>query len=131
MARNFPQRGRITHAHPRHLSLLSTAPSAPPQNVAAYNLSSTSVNVTWFPVPSHSLNGILQRYLVFYCEATVQNSPPNEITVSNRSLSVVIPALKKFTVYSVWVKAVTMVAGPSSVPLNVSTDQDGRSCLFL
>lgn len=50
-----------------------------------------------------------------------------EIVVGNTSLSVVISALKKFTVYSVWVKAATRAAGPSSTALNVSTDEDGEA----
>lgn len=53
-----------------------------------------------------------------------------EIAVGNMSLSVVISALKKFTVYSVWVKAVTRAAGPSSTALNVSTDEDGKACII-
>ena len=99
------------------LTFLSPAPSAPPENVTAYNLSSTSVNVTWFPVPTHLLNGLLQSYRVFYREVSVKYLPTMEIAVGNTSLSVVISALKKFTVYSVWVKAVTGAAGPSSVAL--------------
>lgn len=106
------------------------APRVPPKNVTAYNLTSTSVNVTWFPVPNHLLNGILQSYRVFYREAFVKNSPPMEIAVGSTSLSVVISALKKFTVYSVWVKAVTRAAGPSSTALNVSTDEDGKACII-
>ena len=50
-----------------------------------------------------------------------------EIAIGNTSLSVVISALKKFTVYSVWVKAVSRAAGPSSTALNVSTDEDGEA----
>ena len=49
-----------------------------------------------------------------------------EIAVRNTSLSVVISALKKFIVYSVWVRAVTRAVGPSSKALNVSTDEDGE-----
>ena len=108
-------------------TFLSSAPNAPPENVTAYNLSSTSVNVTWFPVPSHSLNGILQSYRVFYRDASVPHSPSMEIVVGNTTLSVVISALKKFTIYSVWVKAVTRAAGPSSTTVHVSTDEDGEA----
>lgn len=54
-----------------------------------------------------------------------------EIAVGNTSLTVVISALKKFTVYSVWVKAVTRAVGPSSKALNVSTDEDGEAGILL
>jgi len=50
-----------------------------------------------------------------------------EIAVGNTSLFVVISDLKKFTVYSVWVKTVTKTVGPSSTALNVSTDEDGET----
>ena len=102
-------------------------PSVPPENVTAHNLSSTSVNVTWFPVPKDLLNGILQSYRVFYREASDKNSPSMEIDVGNASLFAVISDLKKFTVYSVWVKAVARTVGPSSTVLNVSTDEDGET----
>ena len=54
-----------------------------------------------------------------------------EISVGNTSLTVGISDLKKFTVYSVWVKAVTRVVGPSSKALNVSTDEDGEAGIQL
>jgi len=50
-----------------------------------------------------------------------------EIDVGNASLFAVISDLKKFTVYSVWVKAVARTVGPSSTVLNVSTDEDGET----
>ena len=53
-----------------------------------------------------------------------------EIAVGNTSFVVVISDLKKFTVYSVWVKAVTGTVGPSSMVLNVSTDEDGEAGLL-
>ncbi|XP_031573109.1 receptor-type tyrosine-protein phosphatase delta-like [Actinia tenebrosa] len=40
------------------------APSAPPQDVQAYNTSSTSIRVTWRPPPSDTLNGVLTKYEV-------------------------------------------------------------------
>lgn len=107
------------------------APSAPPVNVTAYNLSSTSVMVTWFPVPDDMLNGILQSYRVVYRKASSVNSAQLEMEVANTSLSVIISSLKKFTVYSVWVKAVTVAEGPSSAVVNVSTDEDGKVVLFI
>ena len=115
----------------QHFLFTFLAPSAPPENVTAYNLSSTSVMVTWFPVPDDMLNGILQSYRVVYREAFSVNSAQLEIEVANTSLSVIITSLKKFTVYSVWVKAVTVAEGPSSAVVNVSTDEDGKVVLFI
>lgn len=105
------------------------APSAAPGSVSAHNLSSTSIIVTWSRVPDDLLNGILQSYRVMLREAS-QSSHPKTIMVANTSLSVTISSLKKFTVYSVWVAAVTVVAGPNSDAVIVSTDEDGKFLLF-
>ena len=105
------------------------APSAAPESVSAYNLSSTSIVVTWSRVPDDLLNGILQSYRVMLREAS-QSSRPKTIMVANSSLSVIVSSLKKFTVYSVWVAAVTVVSGPNSAAFNVSTDEDGKLLLI-
>ena len=70
---------------------------------------------------------MLESYRVFYREVSVEHSPSMKIAVGNTTLTVVISALKKFTVYSVWVKAVTRAVGPSSTALNVSTGEDGEA----
>lgn len=70
---------------------------------------------------------MLQSYRVFYREVAVEHSPSIKIAVGNATLTVVISALKKFTVYSVWVKAVTKAVGPSSTARNVSTGEDGEA----
>lgn len=105
------------------------APSAAPESVSAYNLSSTSIVVTWSRVPDDLLNGILQSYRVMLREAS-QSSHPKTFMVANASLSVIISSLKKFTVYSVWVAAVTVVSGPNSAAVIVSTDEDGKLLLI-
>ena len=105
------------------------APSAAPESVSAYNISSTSIVVTWSRVPDNLLNGILQSYHVMLREAS-QSSRPKTIMVANSSLSVIVSSLKKFTVYSVWVAAVTVVSGPNSAAFNVSTDEDGKLLLI-
>ena len=105
------------------------APSAAPESVSAYNLSSTSIVVTWSRVPDDLLNGILQSYRVML-RGVSQSSRPKTIMVANASLSVIISSLKKFTVYSVWVAAVTVVSGPNSAAVIVSTDEDGKLLLI-
>ena len=59
-----------------------------------------------------------------------QSSRPKTIMVANASLSVIISSLKKFTVYSIWVAAVTVVSGPNSAAVIVSTDEDGKLLLI-
>nr|XP_058971065.1 uncharacterized protein LOC131797458 [Pocillopora verrucosa] len=100
------------------------APSAPPENVMSYNLSATSIYVTWSPVQEEFLNGILRAYQVFYRKSSDTISSPMEIFLTVSSPSVNISDLAKFTVYSVWVKAVTTAAGPSSIVVNVTTGED-------
>ena len=86
--------------------------------------------VTWFPVPDDLLNGILQSYRVLYRKASDESSPPVEIVVGNASLYVVISSLMKYTVYSVWVKAVTFAEGPNSAVVNVYTHEAGTPYLL-
>ena len=108
----------------------SPAPSAPPENVMSYNLSATSIYVTWSPVQEEFLNGILRAYQVFYRKSSDTISSPMEIFSTVSSPSVNISDLDKFTVYSVWVKAVTTAAGPSSIVVNVTTGEDGKIFFF-
>ena len=112
------------------LCFLSPAPSAPPENVMSYNLSVTSIYVTWSPVQEEFLNGILRAYQVFYRKSSDTISSPMEIFLTVSSPSVNISDLAKFTVYSVWVKAVTTAAGPSSIVVNVTTGEDGKIFFF-
>ena len=96
-----------------------SAPSAP-FNVTAFNLSSTSIMVTWrSPM---TLNGIVRSYRVEYTRIT--NNTVEDITTTNTS--VVIVMLEIFTAYQVQVFATTVAEGDGSVIVTVTTDEDSE-----
>ncbi|XP_065915767.1 phosphatidylinositol phosphatase PTPRQ-like [Dysidea avara] len=91
------------------------APSAP-LDITAFNVSSTSINVTWQPpmIP----NGIVRSYRVVY----TTGSTAADVTTTNTS--VVIAMLEIFTTYQVQVFATTVAEGDGSNIVMVTTDED-------
>ena len=119
-----------------------TAPSAP-LNVTAFNLSSTSIMVTW--QPPMTPNGIVEFYRVEFTSTTnyvdqefsgssddivdqafsgSTNGIINEIFTTNTS--VMISMLEKFTTYEVQVFATTIAEGNGSDVVIVTTDEDSE-----
>lgn len=90
----------------RGYNFFSLVPSLPPTNLAAYNTSSTSLMVTWNPVPQGFTHGIVLGYMVLYKRERDVNESYSNIT------SVVTTAqltnLDKFTMYSIKVLAFTI-----------------------
>lgn len=109
---------------------LSPVPDHPPSNVTAYNTSSTSINVTWQPIPPDHLNGILLGYHVRYWRADKPNDNIS-VAVANRTvLNTELTGLGKYKLYSIQVAGRTVAGvGNFSNPVFVRTEQDGRSCI--
>ena len=106
---------------------LSSVPSRPPQNLWANNISSTALNITWNPVPTGFVHGILRGYRVLYKETNKPSAPYTKITVPSRVRNIVIKDLKKFTNYSIMVLAFTIKGdGAQSPTIKVSTDEDSE-----
>ena len=106
---------------------LPSAPSQPPPNVQAYNLSSTSIRVTWSAISQSDVNGVLVGYEISYWEAAIVTEYPRVRTVTHITYEYVMSNLQHFTVYSVQVRAYTMAGkGPKSAIVNVSSDEDGE-----
>ncbi|RMX41265.1 hypothetical protein pdam_00012375, partial [Pocillopora damicornis] len=100
-------------------------PSRPPQNLWANNISSTALNITWNPVPTGFVHGILRGYRVLYKETNKPSAPFTKITVPPRVRKIVLKDLKKFTNYSIMVLAFTIKGdGAQSPTIKVSTDED-------
>lgn len=103
---------------------LFTVPSLPPTQLTAYNTSSTSLMVTWLPVPDGYVHGILRGYRLLL--KIDEDSFYQNVTTVNRSFE--LTGLEKFTNYSVKVLAFTRIGdGNISDPVIVSTDEDGKS----
>lgn len=95
----------------------------PPTRLAAYNTSSTSVMVTWLPVPDGYVHGILRGYRLFF--KIDEDRFYQNVTTLNQSFE--LTGLEKFTNYSVKVLAFTRIGdGNVSDPVLVSTDEDGK-----
>ena len=100
-------------------------PEKPPQNLRAWNASSTSLIVSWDVVPTGYVHGVLLGYRVFHKKK--KESSFVSSVVNAKSLTVTLRGLKKFTFYTVKILAFTRIGdGASSGDVNVRTDQDGK-----
>ena len=101
----------------------SSAPSSPPLNFRGYNLSSTSIKVTWGDVPKSSVNGILLGYHVTCILSNSSEVPKIE---SLKKHSGVLSGLKKYRNYTCSVRAYNNFGnGTWSEKLVISSDEDG------
>ena len=104
-----------------------SGPSAPPVNVSARNLSSTSILVQWGEVPDTDKNGIILSYTVNY-QATAEGNPQQKQVVNASTREVTLTRLKKNTGYKIEVFANTSKGGgkKSEPPITVHTNEDSK-----
>ena len=141
---NFDESARLVFTNKSSLQVFIfhvTVPSFPPFNISSTNTSSTSLLITWDPIPRTLVNGILLGYRVFHHQSsgeqqigsrrrrraveslnqTVEVLPPNATFLK-------IANLRKFTNYSFRIVAFTSKGdGKISQTFNVSTDEDGKN----
>ena len=99
-------------------------PSQAPVNLRAHNTSSTSLFVTWEPVPNDHVNGILLGFKLFYKKYGPNNaSTQNATTTMNFT---VLTGLEKFTIYEVKVLAFTRLGDGPEAAVAATTDEDGE-----
>ncbi|KAG7459979.1 hypothetical protein MATL_G00216340 [Megalops atlanticus] len=107
---------------------LQGVPTAPPQNVEAKALNSTTIKFTWNPPPQQFINGINQGYkLLAWPERSPEAVTVVTITPDFHGARHVgyISGLKKFTWYFVSALCFTTPGdGPSSPPLLIQTQED-------
>ena len=113
--------------------VLSSVPGAPPQNVAAYAESSTSLRVVWEPPPENKQNGMIVYYKIFYVPKSRSDSDATVVEIKNPGArEFVLDELLKWKDYRIWMLAGTSVGdGPKSTPIEVKTDEDGKRLLAL
>ena len=97
------------------------APSSIPANFQARALDSRSIQLSWDPLPSALQNGIIRWYRV-----TILDNAGEERIINTTETSVTIAALTPFTSYNFTVAAETIAVGPSTLPLEIITPQDGK-----
>ena len=104
-----------------------SAPSASPQSVTAFVLTTSSVTVAWEEVPATQLNGILATYEVRF-QPTGQMGGATVLQNSTEQ-NTIVTGLNGNVNYSVSVRAYTAVGpGPYSDPAVPITTQPGSKC---
>ena len=101
-------------------------PSDTPQAVRHTAVTSTSVDLSWYPPPTEHHNGIIRYYTV---RVVVQNTGVI-FARSTAELSITIAGLHPYYTYNFSISAMTVVPGPYSVPLTVQTLPDGKSTIL-
>ena len=106
------------------------APSAPPANVRGLSTSATSIRVDWHPVPVADQNGIILTYTVTY--KALPGGSPQRTAVSAPDTQASLTGLMKYRNYRITVFASSAKGnGPTSQPIIVTTDQDGKLSILL
>nr|XP_060635514.1 phosphatidylinositol phosphatase PTPRQ [Anolis sagrei ordinatus] len=96
-----------------------TVPELPPQNITYRNISSTEIELSYFP-PSVP-NGIIESYTIYLRET----DGTEERIINTKNLSFTITGLKIYTKYVVEVSSSTAKGeGTRSMPLSIMTAED-------
>ena len=99
------------------------APSASPQHLHFFNVTSTSLVLSWVPPPVENRNGDIQHYTIAITET--ETGERFNRTVSNYT-SMLLTQLHPYYRYKCQVAAVTVEIGPFGVPIVIQTLQDGK-----
>ena len=96
-------------------------PASAPENVLAVSVSSSSLVLSWDPLPFEEQNGIIRHYSIAITEEDTGLLLQKTTTTEGITLNNLHPYYR----YSVQVSASTIDDGPSSVPISVTTLEDG------
>lgn len=138
--RRFMVVRELTFAIMTTLCLISLlVPSSPPANLTAYNTSSTSIRVSWDPVPTAFRQGFILGYRVYLIGTQAQleqhlrrrkrTSMPtgNEILMDTANLTTEFQGLEKHSNYCVQGVAYTRIGESNRTNATcVSTDEDSK-----
>ena len=102
-------------------------PTFSPANLTAKNVSSTELAFQWDAVKEENTYEAVRGYVVYVTESENPTVFVKNITTDASTLSIAIDDLKKFTTYTLYIKAFTVDLGVKSLTVNVSTAEDGKS----
>ena len=105
----------------RGLILLSTDPTAPPENVTVTTVGSTYAELSWDAPDSSGHNGVIRFYTVLVIEVETETN----VSLTSISTQITLTDLHPFYTYRISVAAVTISPGPYSVQVSLRTLQDG------
>ena len=99
------------------VDFLTTAPSAPPQNLRQVAIAATSVTLNWQPPPEENWNGLIRLYYVFITELESGSSFILNSTTTNYR----VESLHPFYTYTFSVAAMTVAPGSISDNITLQT----------
>uniref|UniRef100_T1J836 Down syndrome cell adhesion molecule-like protein Dscam2 n=1 Tax=Strigamia maritima TaxID=126957 RepID=T1J836_STRMM len=100
-------------------------PALPPENLECVPLSSQSLQVSWQPVPSYAVHGLLQGFKVIYKPTEEWYDGVEAETKITSALKTIIHGLERFSNYSIQVLAFTRRGdGTLSSPVYCNTLED-------
>ena len=109
------------------LSLIE--PHAPPSNIMFEVDSSTQATIMWQPPLFEDQNGPIIHYNLILSDLVFGL---DDIDINVSSLSYTATDLEEYNNYSFIIAATTEVGiGPYSVPVNFTTEEDGKFCLLV
>ena len=110
-----------------------TVPSAPPFNVQAQALTSSSIQVTWDEVPVRQQHGTITNYEVEYKQETYSSvDNVQSMSVTSPTLMVNLTLLHEYTEYFIRVRAYTSVGpGPYSIEISATTLEDSEYNMYI
>ncbi len=106
---------RMSFRYP--VSPLSSAPSAPPQNVAVTDVTNSSLLLQWSPPAEEERNGLIQYYTI----TVTEEDTGRVIHFQSLSTKLWVQHLHPFYMYTCSVAALTVDVGPFSSPITVTT----------
>ena len=105
------------------------APKIAPSHVRAFNTSSTSIQLTWRPIPPDQVGGIIRGYKIFWKEVNYLGDVilENETRLDNASYEFLdFTGLTKFQEYRFTILAFTKFNGVISPVISTMSDEDSK-----
>lgn len=110
------------------LMCVHTAPDKAPLGLMASGVTANTIDLSWYPPPVDSQNGIITGYMLNVIELETKE----KATLKTSIMKATVENLHPFYTYNISVTAVTVDIGPYSRPIRVKTLEDGESLhLFL
>ena len=101
---------------------LYIAPSAPPSNLSFISMTSTTITLSWNPIPTDQTNGYIEHYVV----TVTEHETASEFQEEPTNTQVTLQSLHPYYTYTCRVAAVTTGPGPYTGNLTIQLPEDGK-----
>lgn len=112
-------------------SSFASAPQVSPARFSGFNTSSTSIGLSWDPIPQEQVAGVLTNFYITYRQLSSADNTTHSLAVPITNLSFELTNLRKYTNYSLQVKGATKFIGIPTEPIIITTDEDGKELFLL